>query len=362
MENDIDEFIKIGLETFRELDYPRYYPFSFVRLLPYYSDLRSKKLLEAISNLKKKEIPLKKIADSFPTVPTLRIEIGLSLIDLKIAGYQKNTRIEIFDFFNSLIKIRAKKDYYGKNSCIEKTDEELKNILKKVKFSKVSKKDAKNLGLLSASLASLTMALYYDNFPHQSYEIEGPYELDGNRKLLIKKNIRLKPYEIFEHTLKYKYENVELYVIYNDINIKLDAINHVSYDNNAVNATEKVALFIDGKQIFKLSSKIDSLIEYFGELSQKQFEYFDSLSFKEKKRMFLFQREYALKDFFTLAEIEWKPSEEMLKRVKDRKLLPVPKEKKENKNKIFVKLFDPRCEAPFKEKMTLKLLRALYYR
>ena len=78
--------------------------------------------------------------------------------------------------------------------------------------------------------------------------------------------------------------------------------------------------------------------------------------------MFLFQREYALKDFFTLAEIEWKPSEEMLKRVKDRKLLPVPKEKKENKNKIFVKLFDPRCEAPFKEKMTLKLLRALYYR
>src|SRR3989338_8512374 len=287
MENDIDEFIKIGLETFRELDYPRYYPFSFVRLLPYYSDLRSKKLLEAISNLKKKEIPLKKIADSFPTLPTLRIEIGLSLIDLKIAGYQKNTRIEIFDFFNSLIKIRAKKDYYGKNSCIEKTDEELKNILKKVKFSKISNKDAKNLGLLSASLASLSWALYNDNFPHQSYEIEGPYELNENRK---------------------------------------------------------------------------SLIKYFSGLSKEQFEYFGFLSFEEKKRMFLFQREYALKDFFTLAEIEWKPSEEMLKRVKDRKLLPVPKEKKENKNKIFVKLFDPRCEAPFKEKMTLKLLRALYYR
>src|SRR3989344_5237000 len=122
MENDIDEFIKIGLETFKELDYPRYYPFSCVRLLPYYSDLRSKKILNAISNLKKKEISLNKIADSFPTLPTLRIELGLSLIDLKIAGYPKNIRLEVFDFFNLLIKIRAKNDYYGRNSCIEKTD------------------------------------------------------------------------------------------------------------------------------------------------------------------------------------------------------------------------------------------------
>ena len=72
MENDIDEFIKIGLETFRELDYPRYYPFSFVRLLPYYSDLRSKKLLEAISNLKKKEMFCLKILIHWLRLPIKR--------------------------------------------------------------------------------------------------------------------------------------------------------------------------------------------------------------------------------------------------------------------------------------------------
>ena len=358
----LDQFLDAGIKLFEWADFRTYKPFDFSQIHPYYSDLWIDRLSKTIKKLKEKNVPIGKIARTFPTLTTLRIETGLMLADAKISGLKKEKRLRIANFFNKLITSIAKEDYYGYKSCIVKDEKEIKETLAKTRFNKTNKKLAKNVGRLSSALSSLSWALYTDNFPNQSYETEGPYKLDKNRMLLIKKHLNLKPVELFPETSKIKHENIEIYAVYKNIWATFDFGNHIIYTGNAVDSLEKVAVFVDGKQVNM--KEIEKLALYFEKVAQEQYVKYEKLSFEKKKILFLHQRAYPLRKFFSLAGVDWRPSKRMIDRVKNRKLI-IDKTKyksKEEELRAIRKMFDPRIEPTLKERLQYLLLRILYYR
>lgn len=282
------------------------------------------KIYTAISKLKEKKYSVGKIARSFSTLSTLRIE--LYWLALEYQNSKTKDKIffrEIIEFFIELLSYAAKKDIFAYESNIVHTDKETEKMLNKIKWEKSDILKAREVGRLFNSLSSLVFALYSDFLPQDGNDIYGPYDASKvfgpNTIFLIKHFPGIKPIKLWPATLEFKYKDVKFFQIYRGVQFKCEIFGmHSIYKGDLINGLVAYAILVDGKYQNDLQ-KIKKLSDYFAEAATKQSLILDHLSEKELKNKALYWLCYQFIDFFKLAKMDWRPTQEMFEAIKNKK-------------------------------------------
>lgn len=282
------------------------------------------KVYQAIKIIKNKNYSLAEIAKSFATLATLRTQIYwlmLEFLGAKNTADRKALR-ESVDFFAEILYFAAKKDAFGYDSSIRHSQAEIDSLLGNLNFEDGNPEVARELGKLYNSLVSLIFALYDDFLPQDSHEIYGPYDVSKiygkGHFLLIKDFPKIKPVELWPEASELKHQKATIYQIYSGIKFRCELIGmHSVYEGDPVSNLKFYYAAVDGKAVNE-KEKIKELTNYFSDESIKQAQVLAGLSQEQLKLKGLEWLMYQLKDFFKLADMDWRPTKEMFDKIKDK--------------------------------------------
>lgn len=317
----IDEFAKARFESSSTSGSVSWGPVDSFTLPKFYEDAFANKLSQAIDILKQKGISKEKVADSFATASCLRT--GLSFLTADYSWTKKKDKEKfrkIFDYLVDLLKVRMREDIFCCHFNLAHTKEEVEEILKKVQWKEGSVDEARALGRLLTSLASLAFALFGDLYPQNSNEVYGPYDTFkkfGKDSILILRHFtNIKPVELWPNTKDYRYSDVKIYLIYQDIDYEVRFIGmHATSKGDLIRGLRKYVVEVDGKWQNNLRD-IDNLTEYFSCLAVEQSKILEGLNLEEIKVKGLEWVGYQFKGMFELAGMDWRPTQDMLEKVK----------------------------------------------
>ncbi|MFH0971002.1 MAG: hypothetical protein V1835_00395, partial [Candidatus Micrarchaeota archaeon] len=296
------------------MDEATWSPFDIFRFNPYYSDLAVTRMGEAASKLEEKNPDLGKLAKHLNSPQVTRVEMYLAATDLKASGMNREKiGPRIFEFYNRVLHVQCKRDYYGENSSYVHSDEELRELVEKVPWEKGSFENGREIGRLINSLSELSWSLYSDYFYPRSYKNLGPYavNLAGRKTLIVREYTDCKPIEIWGESRLNPAKHVKILTAYNPAaGIGMDWIEHIYAKKNLPRNLTHFAIWADGKWL-----GMDDAIELrhkFEECAAEQFERFSNLPYEEVKKKLITFRYYELKEFYTELGMEWRPTKEML--------------------------------------------------
>lgn len=318
----IDEYAKSFHNSFSNMVPITWGPTDAVELIGKFNGLYLSKIYNAITEIKKQNIPMDKVAKSFSGPSILRL-IMYWVVSEYVPNKQKNKEQfrKTMEFLVEVLRHMVKKDIFAYESNIAHSVDEVNNILNTTKWSEGDKFSARELGKLYNSLASLVFALYRDYFPQDSHEVYGPY--DASKKfgkdtiLLIKHFPKIKCVELWPEMKKLKYRDVKIFQVFKDVKFKCELIGmHSIYEGDLINGLISYAVIVDGEYVNDIE-QIKVLSDYFAEIATKQSTVYDRLSKEELKEKILYWLCYQAIDFFKLAGIDWKPTGEMILAIKD---------------------------------------------
>lgn len=333
----LKEFSKSISLAMENMDIDTLEPISFISFHPMFSKEWINRIEITINKLKNKNIS--DITNTIKYSTHLRAQMFFLMLDMKYVRLNKNKRIEIGEFFHNILIEMTKDDPYGFKSNIIQSKNDVKNILEK-KFHKGNEKIAVELGKLMNVSYHLTNGLFTDFYMDYCFEHFGPFNI-GKNKILVIQNFKDLNSKILWPKNKIPIKNITIYKIYKNVKFSCDALScHSQYEGNPVKGLLDYRIEIDNKEI-----SIDEMILLRKNLEIKtinQWEKLVSMDKENLKKKVLFMRCYILKDFFELAEINWKPTQKMLNAIKNKDLNKSPwKFPKKNRTKYWEKLINP---------------------
>lgn len=316
----IDEYAKSMHNAFSHMIPANWGPIDFYAVYKALNGTSFDKIYEAIQKVKNK--PIKEVVASF-TCPSI-IRCGALLFFA--VEYQFCTRKEevkekfktIVEFLINALKEINKKDIFAYSSNICHTDEEIKDIVKKIPWRKGNPKDAKNIGRMYNSLFALVYSLYGDFYPEDSNEVYGPYNLPDNQILLIKHFPKLKAAELWPDNKNLKYSDIKIYQIFRNVKFKCEMIGmHSLYEGDITNGLVRYAVEVDGQ--FVSIDKVKELAEELALTAIGQTAVYEKMTQEQIATKVLEWNYYQFFGLFKLAGLDWRPTEEMLNAVKGKK-------------------------------------------
>jgi hypothetical protein len=331
---DFSKSISFAIEN---MDIYTLEPISFISFHPMFSKEWIDRIEKTISKLKNKKIS--DIVNTIKYSTHLRAQMYFLMLDMKSVRLNKNKRIEIAEFFDKILNEMSKADPYGFKSNIIQSKNDVKKILDK-KFSNGNEKIAVELGKLMNVCYHLANALYTDFYTDYCFEHFGPFNIHKN-KILVIQNFKDLNSQILWPKNKIPVKNIVIYKIYENVEFSCDALScHSQYKGNPVKSLVDFRIEVDNNEI-----NIEEMIILRKRLEVLTIEQWDKLSSMDKenlKKKVLFMRCYILKDFFELAGVEWKPSKNMLKVIKNKDLDKCPWNfPKEKRREYWEKLINP---------------------
>ena len=316
----IEKLARSSYQLFIHHDPKAHLPFDAWGLHPLYNDLWLKKLYEMVTIFREKDYQVKDYLDYFPNLSSTRF-IALMVLIHHQTSKMNNPKLvtTIEDFLVESIKLRAKKDLFAYDANIEYSDAELKKILSERPLNKVSLEESREIGKILVALASLTHGLYNDWCTDFDYEISGPYYLSG-KMILVRTFPDIRPIDIWPN-ISWPYDRVSIITEYKNLKAKIAFVGcHITYSDNVVEKLTGYNLEVDGK-VIKGLEKLKKLRDELMPIAASQFEKFMKMDFENQKIKFLYQEHYQFKKLFDLLEIDWKPTKEMIQKIKDKQLL-----------------------------------------
>lgn len=323
--NWIDEYTKAFYNGFLHMTPCSWGPMDFYAILGFLNGAFISKLHEAIIRIKQQNIPIAEVAKSFTSPSGFRISIYYAIIEYQFSNPKNKEQFkESLDFLLDILRCLIKKDVFAYESNIAHTQREIATILDIVPWTVGNPIEARELGKLYNSLASLVFALYRDFFPQDSNEIYGPYDVSakfGNGAMLVIKHFsKIRPVELWPQMGEEKYSEVKIFQVYKNVIFKCELIGmHSIYDGDLINNLVAYAVMVDGKFVNN-TSEIKRLRDYFAEIAIEQSAIYRGLSREELKRKFLEWYCYQFVNFFKLANMDWIPTQQMLEAVKGKEV------------------------------------------
>ncbi|GAF74202.1 unnamed protein product, partial [marine sediment metagenome] len=328
----INSFIDSILIAMGNMDLSTLEPMDNFMFHPLFSKEWIEKVEEVIKIAEENNISTEELTKYITGPSHLRAQFLFLLLDLKCAKIEKERRIKTANFWNELLKKKAAADVYGRESNIIHSDAEIKRIIDKVK-NKGDEETSRLLGRLYSAAYHLVNGLYTDFYTDFGAECFGQYNLDNGNILVIKQFNDLNPKELWRE-VNSPCKKLIIYTIYKDIKFKCDAISiHSVYEGDPTKNLVAWAVEADGKFIDSID-ELKQLKEQLEIKSIEQWKRLTSLGFEALKIKGLFMRGYVFKDLFEKLKMDWKPSNEMISVVKDKKFADksywrVPEDKKE---------------------------------
>lgn len=247
-----------------------------------------------------------------PSVP--RKELIYSLVDMKVARLDRDERMQLVNFWLSVLKTFCGEDWLSNGSNRTFALDDVDAVLSSDGWFQGNPKAGKAIGGLTAALHALSYTLYSDVFVHQCDECRGPYDVSyqfGGRahELLIRSWSGLQPRELWKDFEGPGFERLKIAAVYEDIDFHIDIYNHVSWKGNAPGRMKMYCLWIDGcvhpldmQGLIRLSNLV-------ADVADKQFRIYRSIGFEEQKVMWVRQRNYQFKEFYARFGLSWQAPE-----------------------------------------------------
>ncbi len=344
----IKPFQESIFHTLGEMDLSTIEPFNWLDFHVLFDKPFLEKTLNLINKCYEKRISIKKLVKEFDNPSELRVILYFLLTDIKSVKLSKPQRLKIAYFFKRILDESVLEDHFGFESTIIHSDIQVHELLKLIPFFHANSSLTFNAARIFNAGYHLTNGLYFDFYMDFSHENYGPYMIKEDSEtetFIIKKFHNLKPLCLWPEMIESNFNNITIYAIYKNIEFKSQFVSsHAYLNSSAKDSLIKIAIKVDEK--FLSEQEISILADHLEVVSVNQWNRLKSLSISELKEKGVWIRNYSMKKLFDLVELDWKPSIEMIKAVKEREL--------ERKWKYYVlegkgkeywsKILDPREE------------------
>lgn len=235
----------------------------------------------------------------------------------------------LFNFILTMIPQLVPEDSFCTHSNLLYSQDQVEHTLLSLTFKTVlDREESRLLAKLNLGLMSVVHGVYNDIVTDFGVDVYGPYQVhvEGeNLTLLIKHFPELNPKEL-NWSAEYlpNVKELFLYLLYKDMEWEIKGVGcHTNIiSGNPIDDLVHYAVYADGKPLGK-----DQIQQLTNELLKKSQDLYISIidsGFEEQKKQALFQECYQFKKIFDKADIEWRPDNEMIERVKGIQILPTP--------------------------------------
>ncbi len=354
----VDDFLDAWEAVEKTVDWRTAEPFTVDALDPYYYDLVLDRVISALGSNAVQTADPKTL---FAGPANIRNQLVVLLFYAKFYGINRQDRMRIAEFYHKALKSYSPKDpftYKHTNYLYDNT--EASRIARKIKWQVSTSGDARELGKLSVSLASLAYSLFTDATPSLCGEYHGPYDVSEKfgrgHRLLIRDYLKLKPTELWPHTRGYRLNSVRIYSVYKNVKITPDFYGNFVADKNMLANLVFHKVFINGRPSRSMA-KVKKAREYLAKLTLQQVDQLKGMDLEQIKRKFMETELLQYKRIFELAGIKTGPTAEMIKRIKGKRLLKgfgvwgQDRVLTGKDIKYFRKIMDPRTEIYYKPRV-----------
>ncbi len=319
----IEDFARSSYKLWRGHDPEAHLPFNVFGLYGYYERLWIEKLNEAVMCLNESGIGVAEAADAMPNPSSCRLMLMLTVMQMRNAGTEPSTEKHLANFFYDVIQHKMNGgDVFAASANNAHTTSMVSDIISSAEWNRADSASARVFGQLCVGLGTLVHGLYNDWFTDYSYEMYGPYTING-KTLLIRDFNDLKPVDVWPETRKLRFKRVRVLASYQNLDCKISYVGcHATYSRQLPESLKSYAICADGRWIS--AEELEDTASYYLAAAQRQFTEYSRLPLERQKEIYFVQEAYQLRALFELAGMDWKPSEAFYKSVKNQPLLPSP--------------------------------------
>src|SRR3989344_2187956 len=322
----IDEFAKGSFGLFAGNTIANFQPIDFYRFFPMWYDIWVGRIAKCIRALDLQNKSFKEIKHLLPTPSNMRAML-IKIIATYPAWREKKVKDTklVTDFLARMLIECCPKDPFAISTNPFHNEDEVKKIISNISLSQSEIEDARLLGKLNTAAGSLVHGIYNDVVTDFAWDVYGPYVLEKDEEqytMLIRHFPDLNPKELWPLEFLSRTKELVIYNLYQGVTWEISAVgcHTISKIGNPVEGMKLFAVYGDGKLLSE--TEIKNLVVELSEKAEKIYKKIRSMNFEELKEKVMLQVCYQLKKLFVEAAVDWKPTGEMIERIKDR---PLPK-------------------------------------
>lgn len=321
----IDEYAEALYSSFQNHDIKAHMPFSGWDFYPLFADLWINKLHGAIEAIKGKGLKMELIVEHLPNHASMKFKLAEVILCLKSAHTSPDRARNIMGFFVEAIQARTLGKPLWLNNRTH-TYEDVASVIKNKQPVPANRELASEIGKIITGCATLAHGLYNDFCPDLAYDVYGPYDTSNvygkDASLVVRSFGDLNPMELWPEHAPQPYKKVEVFSIYRNVQMRpMYVACQMVYEQNLLDNLVAFQVEVDGKPVNalgELKSVRDMLLKSASELYVE----YQGLGFERQKEFWLYQLGYQLKQLFDIAGCDWRPSQEMIERVRGKELVP----------------------------------------
>lgn len=315
----IEDYLDAVTFAFKnDLTHSEYWPLKPAQMTACFEDSLAVDVFRKVKMLKKRKVPLEKVAKIFGTPGILRNFLeNFANTGLKVAhnvGWFKTSFKEREEFFDYLFKILEK---MVRNNIFVRDGKQIilsQNKLKKIrwnKFIKIDEQNGKIIKKFNLALFGLVWSFYFDVFTYTGLSVHGPYKpplkkFGKNKILTVNDYFNLQPAEIWPKAKSVPFKKVRVYNIYQKTPWKINFFERLDPNLDLSTNLCFAMIEIDGKSVNNLA-RIEKLTKQIFKTTQKQTDFVNKLPTLEIIKKASEICYYGLRDLFGYFDEDWAP-------------------------------------------------------
>lgn len=299
-------------------------PLDFYHFFPLWYDLWIKRIAEVIRKLDLDNKSFQEVKHLLP--PPSNIRAIIIKIIPTYRGYQEKNADDlrlVTNFLARMLLESCPDDPFAISSSPYHTKQEVNQIVENLLWTDADVSKARNIGQLITAAGSLVHGLYNDVVTDLGWDAYGPYKIILNNiehSFLIRHFPNLSPEELWPKEYLSSTKEVLIYAAYQDVEWEISGVgcHTISKSGSPVSGMRKFAVTADGKYL-----SLDEIHNLIAELSKKAetiYREIRKMDFERLKQMVMLQECYQLKKMFDAVNTNWRPTEEMRDRIKNKPL------------------------------------------
>ncbi len=322
--NWIKKFAKASFVLYSGNTLDAFQPLDFFHFFPLWYDLWINRIATAIEVL---QLDKKSYHDNkqLLPVPSSIKAIIQKIIPAYKGQMQKNKKESalVTNFLARMLSEAMPEDPFGEGSAPLHTPEEIEQLLKDIALRDGNVQAAKKLGKLITAAGSLVHGLYNDLVTDYGWDSYGSYNKSNyttTQSLLIRHFPDLRPEALWPEHFLASVKELKIYGIYENVDWHIAYIGcHTTIRSGSpISGLKKYGVEADGKILSE--QEIDLLILELASKAEAIYLHIRTKNFEQLKEMVLLQECYQLKALFDAAYMDWRPTREMYKRIRNQPL------------------------------------------
>lgn len=294
---------------------PPHWPISIIETNWYYSQFFAKELYSTITDLEKRGISDKEMAELFWGPSTLSHWFYIA----NPVSFKDMTPKESEEFLEKtidLLSIQRRGDIFCQNWRNKLlSDEKVKKLISQANFIEVDVPEiAKILAKINITLWHYCILI---QIGHRSYsqEFHGPYNIGNGEILFVRDYFNLKPKEIWKFTSTLPFTKLRFLEVYKGVDIKIDMFNHFEVVGSLPQNLRKLSILVDDSKPLKSRLGVQNLFKDCDGVLEKGNKSVKNFSKKDWVEKIIKMRFFWLKPEKEILGKDWKPPKKVIRLV-----------------------------------------------